>query len=380
VEAHLQLAQHSHRQRFGQTPKGLWPAEGALSTAFLRQIADAGFTWTASSQGVLRHSAGPGADTGVPWQAPEDIPGDLTLFFRNEHLSDLIGFEYARWHGRDAAAHFMSEVVTLHERAPEGLIPVFLDGENAWEYYPYNGWYFFNDLYESLARNPAIRTLTLSEAAEGHRHRRQRLPRLVAGSWVYGTYPEFRFSVHFSGWLLDVLLRALPRRHGAPGRDDPARPGRMVRLRRLRAGAGGHPASRPGQPDRHALGQDRAPLRHAPDRCLAHRAGLGILGGDLAGRHRHPLRGGRRLPLPLRRRGRLALDSFFSTDEDGRRLDLFPISEAARYRLPFSPAGETVAWLEDLARQGAAPRSTSTTSRNSASGPKPTSGCTRRAG
>ena len=187
VEAHLQLAQHGHRQRFGQTPKGLWPAEGALSMAFLRQIADAGFTWTASSQGVLQHSAGPGADTGVPWQAPEDIPGDLTLFFRNEHLSDLIGFEYARWHGRDAAAHFMSEVITLHERAPEGLIPVFLDGENAWEYYPYNGWYFFNDLYESLARNPAIRTLTLSEAAEGHRHRRQRLPRLVAGSWVYGT-------------------------------------------------------------------------------------------------------------------------------------------------------------------------------------------------
>jgi alpha-amylase/alpha-mannosidase (GH57 family) len=137
--------------------------------------------------GRTRHSAGPGADTGVPWQAPEDIPGDLTLFFRNEHLSDLIGFEYARWHGRDAAAHFMSEVATLHERDPEGLIPVFLDGENAWEYYPYNGWYFFNDLYESLARNPAIRTLTLSEATEGHRHRRQRLPRLVAGSWVYGT-------------------------------------------------------------------------------------------------------------------------------------------------------------------------------------------------
>jgi alpha-amylase/alpha-mannosidase (GH57 family) len=73
--------------------------------------------------------------------------------------------KYARWQCRDAAAHFMSEVVTLHERAPEGLIPVFLDGENAWEYYPYNGWYFFNDLYESLAHNPAIRTLTLSEAA-----------------------------------------------------------------------------------------------------------------------------------------------------------------------------------------------------------------------
>jgi alpha-amylase/alpha-mannosidase (GH57 family) len=50
-----------------------------------------------------------------------------------------------------------------------------------------NAWYFFSDLYESLARNPAIRTLTLSEAATSQHDRRVRLPRLTAGSWVYGT-------------------------------------------------------------------------------------------------------------------------------------------------------------------------------------------------
>ena len=187
VEAHLQLARQSHQQRFGHLPAGLWPAEGALSQAFLHQIADAGFIWTASSRGVLEHSAGPDANTGIPWQAPEGIPGDLTLFFRNEHLSDLIGFEYARWHGRDAAAHFMAEVATLHRQDADALIPVFLDGENAWEYYPYNGWYFFNDLYEALAGTPAITTVTLSEATDRHRPRRRRLPGLTAGSWVFGT-------------------------------------------------------------------------------------------------------------------------------------------------------------------------------------------------
>jgi alpha-amylase len=46
------------------------------------------------------------------------------------------------------------------------------------------------------------------------------------------------------------------------------------------------------------------------------------------------------------------LDGFFTTEEDGRRLDLFPISEQARYRLPFSPAEGAVAWLEHLAREG----------------------------
>ena len=44
-----------------------------------------------------------------------------------------------------------------------------------------------------------------------------------------------------------------------------------------------------------------------------------------------------------------ALNGYYSTEEDGRRLDLFPISESLRYRLPFSPADEVVSYLESLA-------------------------------
>jgi alpha-amylase/alpha-mannosidase (GH57 family) len=187
VADHLRSAQESHTRRFGQAPAGLWPAEGALSTPFLKQIAESGFKWTASSHGVLKHSAGNNARTTTAWQAPEEIPGDITLFFRNEQLSDLIGFEYANWHGRDAAQHFMTELKALHLQDKNNLIPIFLDGENAWEYYPYNGWYFFSDLYDALGKNPTLRTVTLSEAADSQRARRQRLPKLTAGSWVYGT-------------------------------------------------------------------------------------------------------------------------------------------------------------------------------------------------
>lgn len=43
------------------------------------------------------------------------------------------------------------------------------------------------------------------------------------------------------------------------------------------------------------------------------------------------------------------LNGYHSTEEDGRRLDLFPISEALRYRLPFAPANEAVAYIESLA-------------------------------
>lgn len=43
------------------------------------------------------------------------------------------------------------------------------------------------------------------------------------------------------------------------------------------------------------------------------------------------------------------LNGFYTTEEDGRELDLFPISEPLRYRLPFSPAQEVVSYLESLA-------------------------------
>ncbi len=43
------------------------------------------------------------------------------------------------------------------------------------------------------------------------------------------------------------------------------------------------------------------------------------------------------------------LNGYHSTEEDGRQLDLFPISEALRYRLPFTPAADAVAFIESQA-------------------------------
>ena len=48
-------------------------------------------------------------------------------------------------------------------------------------------------------------------------------------------------------------------------------------------------------------------------------------------------------------KGAPELNGFYTTEEDGRRLDLFPISEPLRYRVPFSPAHEVVSYLESLA-------------------------------
>ena len=193
VAAQIEAARLSHCRRFGQPPLGMWPAEGAVSQPFVRQLASQGCRWIASGEGVLRnslHRSGvdqPGAAY-HPWRL-QDAPG-LTLFFRDERLSDLIGFEYARWHGRAAAQHFVGQLEAILNQAGADetpLVAVVLDGENAWEHYPYNGYYFFDDLYSLLEMHPKIRTSTFAERLPTDEAPAPVLPELVAGSWVYGT-------------------------------------------------------------------------------------------------------------------------------------------------------------------------------------------------
>ena len=43
------------------------------------------------------------------------------------------------------------------------------------------------------------------------------------------------------------------------------------------------------------------------------------------------------------------LNGYYTTEEDSRRLDMYPISEALRYRIPFSAADDAVRYIESLA-------------------------------
>ncbi len=194
---HLQHAIDSHRNRFGTAPSGIWPAEGALSMPFARLLAQHGVRWSASGEAVLvnslRKSGQPLQDRSAYLYRPYQLTcpeGALTCLFRDDRLSDLIGFEYKGWHGVDAAAHFVAQLEQILDSAPAGedpVVSVMLDGENAWEHYPYNAYYFLRDLYTALDSHPRIRTATCSEIVAGAgAGRAPALPTLVAGSWVYG--------------------------------------------------------------------------------------------------------------------------------------------------------------------------------------------------
>jgi alpha-amylase/alpha-mannosidase (GH57 family) len=199
------LAKKSHRERFGAEPQGMWPAEGSISSETLEVLAAEGCRWAASSESVLANSLRKTHQTVParaqylyrPYRTGKESNG-LRCFFRDDRLSDLIGFEYSRWHGRDAANHFIEQIAGIAQQAAEGetpLVSVILDGENAWEYYPYNGFYFLDELYSALEAHEQIRTTTYSDylkrcatqpspdCAATHE-----LESIVAGSWVYGNF------------------------------------------------------------------------------------------------------------------------------------------------------------------------------------------------
>jgi len=203
VASHLQSALDSHARRFQAPCRGLWPAEGAISDAFLSMVSAKGLSWIASSHAVLANSLkkapggsfDKGRDLYRAYRAPSVAPG-MALFFRDDRLSDLIGFEYAKWHGSDAVTHFINEVLSAGATAPPGdrpLVCVILDGENAWEAYPYNAFYFLSTLYAQLGAHANIRLHTFSSFLAGGADQGPaastfgELGGVAAGSWVYGT-------------------------------------------------------------------------------------------------------------------------------------------------------------------------------------------------
>jgi alpha-amylase/alpha-mannosidase (GH57 family) len=172
-------------------------------------IARHGLQWIATSGNVLRGClAGEGGANPElnAWQAPGN---PLYCYFRHDELSDLIGFSYSKWHGDDAVAHFVSELERVArdtQGREDALALVALDGENAWEHYPFNGYYFLKGLYAALADHPTLRLTTLGEFTAGH-PRREQLPRVVAGSWVHGTLATWMGDRDKNaGW--DLLVEA----------------------------------------------------------------------------------------------------------------------------------------------------------------------------
>lgn len=170
-------------------------------------------------------------------------------------------------------------------------------------------------------------------------------------------YPDFHFAIHISGWLLEYMLKKFP--------EDMALLKEMVAREQAELFGGGFTEpvlaaiplrDRMGQIEQLSQ-QLKSNMGGVPQGAwLTERVWEATVVPALADSgiryvtvddYHFTCTG--KAPDTLR--------GYFSTEEDGRQIDLFPISEQLRYRLPFSPAADAVNYLESLAddtRQAAA--------------------------
>ena len=174
----LQRAREYHERVFGSKPAGLWPSEGSVSDQTLTIAGEEGFRWFGTDEGVLGRTLNVGFfrdANGIPanaerlykpWQVQVGPHGMFGLF-RDHHLSDLVGFVYSRMEAKAAAADLHGRLRHLADsvRSEQPLtISLFLDGENAWEYYPDNGREFLREFYGRIQSDQDFRALTATEA------------------------------------------------------------------------------------------------------------------------------------------------------------------------------------------------------------------------
>ena len=200
---HLEQGVQTFKRFFGAKPKGCWPSEGAISQQTLKTLSDFGFNWTASGGTVLHHSLQrPENKEPVGNHHPFKLKNTkIACFFRDDGLSDRIGFEYSKWHADDAVADLIHhlEAIAAHEPGDK-VVSIIMDGENAWEHFPDNGYHFLSALYRRLASHPAIELTTFSECLK-NKTTVKPLSTLVAGSWVYGNFSTWIGSADKNrGW------------------------------------------------------------------------------------------------------------------------------------------------------------------------------------
>lgn len=194
---HLEKGAQTFKRFFGFEPKGCWPSEGSISDQALKILGDFGFDWTASGGSVLHNSLKlpenlQQAGIHHPFKLKET---NIACFFRDDGLSDLIGFEYSKWHADDAVDDLIRHLENIAEHeVGNKVVSIIMDGENAWEHFPDNGYHFLSGLYQRLASHPGIELTTFSKCLQDQVNIKS-LAKIVAGSWVYGS---------FSTWIGDV--------------------------------------------------------------------------------------------------------------------------------------------------------------------------------
>jgi len=188
AERQIRMSLEKYESLFGRKLSGMWPSEGSVSEEVAAMFTKLGVTWIATDEEILFNSlkkSGIDRSQRILHTVYEYGPG-LKLFFRDHALSDRIGFVYSQWDADKAVDDFLKHLEGIRSlvqgQLERAVVPIILDGENAWEYYPDDGRDFLDLLYRSLSESPLFELVTMSEAASSIPA--TPLPSLFAGSWI----------------------------------------------------------------------------------------------------------------------------------------------------------------------------------------------------
>ncbi|MDP3260173.1 MAG: glycoside hydrolase family 57 protein [Thermodesulfovibrionales bacterium] len=180
---------------FGYKPAGMWPSEGSVSEDVIRAVNAEGIKWVATDEGILANSLDirlrdySGSITEPSrFYRPYSF-SDVSIIFRDHKLSDMIGFVYSEWEPKNAADDLINRLLNIRSSLPQDrpyIVPIILDGENAWEHYRNDGHDFLRCLYDRLSNEKRLKAVTVSEFLKYDSG--EKLGKLHAGSWINANY------------------------------------------------------------------------------------------------------------------------------------------------------------------------------------------------
>jgi alpha-amylase/alpha-mannosidase (GH57 family) len=188
----LALAREYIGRQFGVAPVGLWPSEGSVSDEVFGIASDLGFQWAATDSGVLNRTLGHSVGVEGLYRPYRWNQGgrSMDVIFRDHFLSDLIGFVYSKMDSGAAADDFLRRIrencAGIIGSGRDALVPIILDGENAWEYYYLNGRPFMRELYRRISEDSTMKAVTVSEAMRLMQP--DSLDRIFPGSWINANF------------------------------------------------------------------------------------------------------------------------------------------------------------------------------------------------
>ncbi|MEK6679893.1 MAG: glycoside hydrolase family 57 protein, partial [Nitrospirota bacterium] len=209
VSSQIRLAIEYHEKVFGKKPAGIWPSEGSVCPEIIPILHKAGIKWTATDEGILFKTIGKKDKAGYLYKPYKAVYHDteIAVIFRDQGLSDLLGFTYSK-NPQAAAANDLIQHFYEIKNALSGdshLVSIILDGENPWEHYPHNGGDFLRNLYKGLSDAEGLETVRINDYLNENPPS-DTLENIHSGSWISSNFAIWIGSYEKNlGW--DYLKR-----------------------------------------------------------------------------------------------------------------------------------------------------------------------------